>query len=180
MSKFTVESTYHLPAYRHRTYDAATPADACRQAIEDDDWSAEKFDYEAAGEAYITGIWSGADAAYRAESVAVPSQFHGTIQRKADHFQELFDQLAYAAPNRWACRLSTSIVGCRGQLSRLRRQKRSLRYAATPVSRQSSQGHEQHHRTRFRGSNHQLTDEGLLAADVSNAAHVANLVRRDV
>lgn len=97
MSKFTVESTYHLPAYRHRTYDAATPADACRQAIEEDDWSAEKFDYETAGEPYITGIWSGADAAYRAESVAVPSQFHGTIQRKADHFQELFDQLAYAA-----------------------------------------------------------------------------------
>ncbi|WP_292519546.1 hypothetical protein [Mesorhizobium sp.] len=27
----------------------------------------------------------------------MPSQFHGTIQRKADHFQELFDQLAYAA-----------------------------------------------------------------------------------
>lgn len=97
MSKFTVESTYHLPAYRHRTYDADTPADACRQAIEDDDWSAEKFDYETAGEAYITGIWSGADAAYRAESVAVPSQFQETIQRTADHFQELFDQLAYAA-----------------------------------------------------------------------------------
>ena len=97
MSKFTVESTYHLPAYRHRTYDAATPADACRQVIEDDDWSAEKFDYETAGEVYITGIWSGADAAYRAESVAVPSQFQETIQRKADHFQELFDQLAYAA-----------------------------------------------------------------------------------
>lgn len=30
MPKFTVESTYHLPAYRHRTYDAATPSDACR------------------------------------------------------------------------------------------------------------------------------------------------------
>ena len=37
MSKFTVESTYHLPAYRHRTYDAATPADvqrAVEQAVE--------------------------------------------------------------------------------------------------------------------------------------------------
>lgn len=104
MPKFTVESTYHLPAYRHCTYDAATPADACRQAIEDDDWSAEKFDYDTAGVAYISGIvayisgiWSGADAAYRAESVAVSSQFHETIQRKADHFQDLFDQLAYAA-----------------------------------------------------------------------------------
>jgi hypothetical protein len=29
--------------------------------------------------------------------VTVSSQFHETIQRKADHFQELFDELAYAA-----------------------------------------------------------------------------------
>lgn len=97
MPKFTLEGTYRLPVYRHRTYDAATPAEACRQAIGDDDWSSEKFDYETAGETYITGIWSGTDAAYRAESITVPSQFHETIQRKADHFQELFDQLAYAA-----------------------------------------------------------------------------------
>ena len=97
MPKFTIESTYHLPVYRHRTYDAATPAEACRQAVEDDDWSAEKFDYETAGETYITGIWPGADAAYRVESITVPSQFHETIQRKAAHFQELFDQLVYVA-----------------------------------------------------------------------------------
>ena len=97
MPKFTVESTYHLPVYRHRTYDAATPADACRQTIQDDDWSAEKFDYETVGETYITGIWSGTDAAYRAALVTVPSQFHETIQRKADHFKELFDQLVYVA-----------------------------------------------------------------------------------
>lgn len=49
-------------------------------------------------------------------------------------------------PNRWACRLSTSIVGCRGQLSRLRRQKRSSSTAAIPMSRQSHQGHDQHQR----------------------------------
>ncbi|TYR33478.1 hypothetical protein FY036_07835 [Mesorhizobium microcysteis] len=97
MPKFTVESTYHLPVYRHRTYDAATPADACRQAVQDDDWSAEKFDYETAGETYVTGLWPGAEAAYRTESIAVPSQFHETIQRKAAHFQELFDQLVYVA-----------------------------------------------------------------------------------
>lgn len=97
MPKFTIESTYHLPVYRHRTYDAATPAEACRQALADDDWSVENFDYETAGETYITGIWSGADAAYRAVSVIVRSQCHETIQRKADHFRELCDQLAYAA-----------------------------------------------------------------------------------
>jgi hypothetical protein len=97
MPKITVESTYHLPVYRHRTYDAATPADACRKAIGDDDWSVEKCDYETAGETYITGIWSGTDTAYRVESTTVPSQFHETIQRKAEDFQELFDQLVYVA-----------------------------------------------------------------------------------
>lgn len=97
MPKFTVESTYHLPVYRHRTYDTATPADACRKAIGDDDWSTEKCDCETAGETYITGIWSGTDTAYRIESTTVPSQFRETIQRKAEHFQELFDQLVYVA-----------------------------------------------------------------------------------
>jgi len=97
MPRFTVESTYHLPVYRHRAYNAATPADACRKAIGDDDWSAGKCDYETAGETYITGIWSGTDTAYRVESTTVPSQFHETIQRKAEHFQELFDQLVYVA-----------------------------------------------------------------------------------
>lgn len=97
MSRFTVESTYRLPVYRHRTYDAPTPAEACRQAIGDDDWSAEKYDYETAGETYVTGIWSGADAAYHGSSIAAPSHFQETIQRKVDHFQELVDQLAYVA-----------------------------------------------------------------------------------
>ena len=37
MPDYTIETTYHLPAYRHRTYSAATVAEACRLAIEDGD-----------------------------------------------------------------------------------------------------------------------------------------------
>jgi hypothetical protein len=93
MPAYTVETTYRVPVYRQRTYEAATPAEACRRAIEDDDWSNDKLDYEAAGETYVTGIWLGADAAYSGETVPVPSHFDETIQRKAAHFEVLFGLL---------------------------------------------------------------------------------------
>lgn len=93
MPTYTIETTYRVPVYRQRTYDAATPAEACRQAIEDDDWPNDKLDYECAGETYVTGIWLGADAAYSGAAVAVPSHFDETIQRKAAHFEVLFGLL---------------------------------------------------------------------------------------
>jgi hypothetical protein len=93
MPAYTIETTYRVPVYRQRTYDAATPAEACRQAIDDDDWSNDKLDYECAGETYITGIWLGADAAYSGVPVAVPSHFDETIERKAAHFEVLFGLL---------------------------------------------------------------------------------------
>jgi hypothetical protein len=93
MPTYTIETTYRVPVYRQRTYDAATPAEACRQAIEDDDWSNDKLDYEAAGETYVTGIWLGTDAAYSGEAVPIPSHFDKTIQRKAAHFEVLFGLL---------------------------------------------------------------------------------------
>jgi hypothetical protein len=93
MPTYTVETTYRVPVYRQRTYDAATPAEACRRAIEDDDWSNDKLDYECAGETCVTGIWLGADTAYSGVPVAVPSHFDETIQRKAAHFEVLFGLL---------------------------------------------------------------------------------------
>jgi hypothetical protein len=93
MPAYTVETTYRVPVYRQRTYDAAAPAEACRQAIEDDDWSNDKLDYEAAGETYVTGIWLGTDAAYSGETVSIPSHFDESVQRKAAHFEVLFGLL---------------------------------------------------------------------------------------
>ena len=63
MPIFTIETTYRLPVFRHRSYEAETIADACRLAIEDDDWSHEMHDYESAGETYVTGLWQGRDVA---------------------------------------------------------------------------------------------------------------------
>jgi len=50
MPHFTIETTYGLPVYGHRTYEAETPEQACRFAIEDDDWSEQNEDYESCGE----------------------------------------------------------------------------------------------------------------------------------
>mgnify|MGYP001031799844 CR=1 FL=1 len=89
MPAFTIETTYRLPVYRQRTYKAESLAEACRLAIEDDDWDDAKRDYDSAGETYVTGAWEGEDAAYRGASLQVPSHFDETLQRKADHFEVL-------------------------------------------------------------------------------------------
>jgi hypothetical protein len=96
MPAFTIETSYHLPVYRHQTYDAATLEQACRLAIDDDDWSLAQRDYESSGETYVTGIWLGAGA-YSAEVLAVPSEFGEMNQRKADRFEILLGLLRVMA-----------------------------------------------------------------------------------
>ena len=89
MPLFTIETTNRLPVYRHRTYEAASIDDACRLAIDDDDWSDEKHDHESAGETYVTGIWEGESAAYSCAAQPIPSHYAGTPQRIALHFEVL-------------------------------------------------------------------------------------------
>lgn len=93
MPDYTIETSYHLPAYRHRTYSATTVAEACRLAIEDGDWDREKLSYESAGETFVSGIWQGPDAAYCGKPIPLPSQFGEMIQRKAGHFEILLGLL---------------------------------------------------------------------------------------
>lgn len=89
MPIFTIETTYRLPVYRQRSYEVASLAEACRLAVEDDDWDNEKQDFETAGETYVTGIWEGRDSAYKGATASVPSHYRETVQRKADHFEVL-------------------------------------------------------------------------------------------
>jgi hypothetical protein len=97
MPRFTIETTYRLPVYRQRTYDAETLEGACRLAIDDDDWSEQKEDYESSGETYVTDAWPGEDTAYRVAALPLPSQFAETLQRKADHFETLLGILKVLA-----------------------------------------------------------------------------------
>ncbi len=89
MPIFTIETTYRLPVYRQRSYEAETLDAACALAIADEGWDDEKSDVETSGDTYVTGAWDGRDAAYRGRALIVPSQFGEQVQRKADHFEVL-------------------------------------------------------------------------------------------
>lgn len=97
MPSYTVETTYHLPVYRQRSYDAATLEDACRLALEDEGWDDGKEDVDASGETYVTGIWEGANAAYSGHAVPVPDEFDEIVKRKAELFGELVSVLRHPA-----------------------------------------------------------------------------------
>jgi hypothetical protein len=93
MPAFTIETTYHLPIYRHRTYAADTLEEACRLAIQDNDWRFERRDYDNSGEVYVSGAWLGPDMAYHGRALPVPSPFDEAVQRKAEHYGVLLDLL---------------------------------------------------------------------------------------
>ena len=89
MPVFTIETTYRLPVYRQRSYEAETLDAACALAIADEGWDDEKSDVETSGDTYVTGVWDGRDAAYRGGALSIPSQFGEQVQRRADHFEVL-------------------------------------------------------------------------------------------
>ncbi|MBX4870204.1 hypothetical protein HJA85_25030 [Rhizobium bangladeshense] len=93
MPDFTIETTYHLPIFRHRTYAAETLGAACRAAIEDDNWDIAEKDYDSAGEVHVTGVWEGTHGAHTSPSVLVPAQFDEAVQRRARHFEILLGLL---------------------------------------------------------------------------------------
>lgn len=97
MPKFTIETTYRMPYYRQHTYDAVSAEDACRLAIEDDDWDSEKPDYECPGETYVTDIWPGTVDDHDGNVLPIPSHFHERRQRQVDHFGELVELLGAVA-----------------------------------------------------------------------------------
>ena len=93
MPTFTIETTYRLPIYRQRNYEAGTLEAACALAVADEGWDDEKSDVETSGDTYVTGAWEGRNAAYRGRALGIPSQFGEQVQRKADHFEELLGLL---------------------------------------------------------------------------------------
>ena len=93
MPDFTIETTYHLPMFRHRTYAAETLEAACRAAIEDDNWEISEKDQDSSPEIHVTGVWEGTHAAYTGPSIPVPPQFDEAVQRRARHFEILLGLL---------------------------------------------------------------------------------------
>lgn len=62
MPRFTIESQFLIPVYRHETYDAPTLEAARQMAIDDDNWDASKTDYNSCGPTEVTGAWEGETA----------------------------------------------------------------------------------------------------------------------
>lgn len=93
MPFFTIETTYHLPIYRQRTYEAETLDQACDLAIADEGWDDNRSDVETSGDTYVTGAWEGRDAAFSGRRLAFPSRFGEQVQRKAGHFELLLGLL---------------------------------------------------------------------------------------
>lgn len=92
MPLYTIETTYQLPVYRQRSYEAPTAEAACVMAIGDEGWGDGKEDVETSGQTYVTGIWEG-DTAYSGNSIPVSARFDEAVQRKAGLFDELVDIL---------------------------------------------------------------------------------------
>lgn len=127
MSWFVIETTYHLPVYRRRTYEAASIEDACRLAVADEGWEDEESDVDTSGETFVTGICENTERAYEGTARFIPDEFRETIQRKADLFERLVVLLGEPAQSagfsehdfwRWlpkavaALEIADAIVGC--------------------------------------------------------------------
>lgn len=108
MPAYTIETTYTLPIFRHGTYIADTPEEACKAALVDDNWESLQKDYDASGEVHVTGIWKGEKAHYTGSSIPVPSQFDEAVQRRADHFEILLGLLKMMVHDAHAPRASPS------------------------------------------------------------------------
>lgn len=119
MPDFTIETTYHLPVFRHRTYAADTLEAACRAAIDDDSWDIAEKDFDSSGPVHVTGIWDGTHAAYVGPPLQIPQQFDEPVQRRARHFEillgllkMLLDDISSARPPLpdWLARSAWAIV----------------------------------------------------------------------
>lgn len=108
MPVYTIETTYTLPIFRHRTYIADTPGEACKAALVDDNWESLQRDHDAAGEVHITGIWEGEKAYHTGSSFPVPSQFDEALQRRSAHFEILLGLLKMMVHDTGAMRVSSS------------------------------------------------------------------------
>jgi len=119
MPLFTIETSYRMSIYRHRTYEADTLERACKLAIADEAWEDVKSDFETVGDGFVTGAWEGRDTAYTGRALTVPSQFGEAVERKADHFEVLLGLLKVFAhppdaglpdPPFWRQRLDAAIA----------------------------------------------------------------------
>ena len=72
MPKFTIESTYNLSMFRHRTYEAENVEAAIAAALADENWEGQEADNGSTTPHTVTGIWEGEDSAYSGRALPCP------------------------------------------------------------------------------------------------------------
>jgi len=92
MPTFTIETTYRLPIYRQRSYEAEYPrrrlcARHCGRRLGRREIRRRDF------RRHLCDRHLGRDAAYRGRALSIPSQFGEQVQRRADHFEVLLGLL---------------------------------------------------------------------------------------
>ncbi len=120
MPLYCVETSFHVPTYHHTIVEAASPEDACKIALENDDWSDAKQDPESAGETYVSGIWIGT-VPYEGDRVEVPTEFEESVTRRATHYAEtvmLLVEASYTTFESWRPRLLAAIQTAQAILDR--------------------------------------------------------------
>ena len=132
MPVFTIETTYRLPVYRHQTYKAATIDEACRLRYRRRRLVYRKTRLQSAGETYVTGIWSGENAAYSGAAQPIPSHYVETPQRIALHFEVLLGLVKVLASQSDTERLTVP-SGSSARSQRLPRRRRFSPAAANRI-----------------------------------------------
>lgn len=94
MPVFMVETTYKLPVYRERVYEASSPEHACLRAVLDTNWEDEKADIEASERTFVSGVWEGAVEADPARALPIPEKFYDVNQNKSALFDAMLRLLA--------------------------------------------------------------------------------------
>lgn len=97
MPTFTIESARFVPEFRIRVFEAETIEQACRQAVDDRDWSDAKRSLDTPGETHVTGIWDGPTTDLNAPLLTVPPHFREMLCRKAAHLEVLLGLLKILA-----------------------------------------------------------------------------------
>ncbi|MBX4898707.1 hypothetical protein [Rhizobium bangladeshense] len=94
MPVFMVETTYKLPVYRERVYEACSLEHACLRAVLDTNWEDEKADIEASERTFVSGVWEGAVETDPARALSIPQQFHDIDQNRSALFDTMVKLLA--------------------------------------------------------------------------------------
>lgn len=75
---WTIERQYLAPVFQHIRVEASSPEEACQKALDQEDWTGQRVDYECARETEVTLVTLGNfDDPYDGEPIELPAKVIG-------------------------------------------------------------------------------------------------------